>query len=413
MYKREIDNNWNFTSANTKEYTHCYHSYPAMMIPQVARTLIEKYAPKDKCNLLFDPYMGSGTSLVEASIKKINSIGTDINPLARMIAKAKVTHFNENEINAIFPLYDMYIKDYRKDKVVDNNFERISNYTFWYSEEILYKLSYISQFIDNITKQNQLFFQIALSEVVREASFTRNGEFKRFKMSENSLKKFNPDVFGLFKSKIIRNLSGLSSYNRIANGTSKRICDFNTVYNIPTEILKPESVDIIVTSPPYGDSRTTVAYGQFSRWANEWFNFPDAKILDSLLMGGKKQIEEHFKCNSLKAELSLIKEIDNKRYLEVISFLNDYSMSIKNVAKTVRHGGRICYVVGNRTVKGIKIPLDFFTAEIFEQNGFMHDITIVRNIPNKRMPSKTSPSNKTGDKIDTMSNEFIVIMTKE
>jgi len=28
---------------------------------------------------------------------------------------------------------------------------------------------------------------------------------------------------------------------------------------------------MVVTSPPYGDSRTTVAYGQFSRWANEWF----------------------------------------------------------------------------------------------------------------------------------------------
>lgn len=86
MFERKIDNRWSFRTANTKEYTHCYHSYPAMMIPQVARTLIDEFSPKGKMELLFDPYMGSGTSLVEASIKGINSVGTDINPLARLIS---------------------------------------------------------------------------------------------------------------------------------------------------------------------------------------------------------------------------------------------------------------------------------------------------------------------------------------
>ncbi|MGN0033798.1 MAG: DNA methyltransferase, partial [Candidatus Limimorpha sp.] len=82
MYERTINSTWSFKTADTKEYTHCYHTYPAMMIPQIARSLIEQFAPKDRCNLIFDPYMGSGTSLVEASIKGVNSIGTDINPLA-------------------------------------------------------------------------------------------------------------------------------------------------------------------------------------------------------------------------------------------------------------------------------------------------------------------------------------------
>lgn len=73
----------------------------------------------------------------------------------------------------------------------------------------------------------------------------------------------------------------------------------------------------------------------------------------------------------------------------------------------------ICFVVGNRTVKGIQIPLDYFTAESFEKEGFTHETTIVREIPNKRMPSKTSPSNIAGAKVATMSNEYIVIMTKK
>ena len=64
-------------------------------------------------------------------------------------------------------------------------------------------------------------------------------------------------------------------------------------------------------------------------------------------------------------------------------------------------------------MKGVQIPLDYFTAESFEKQGFSHETTIVREIPNKRMPSKTSPSNKPGAKVATMKNEYIVVMTKE
>ena len=100
MYNRTTDNYWSFRTADTKQFTHCYHAYPAMMIPQVARTLIEKFSPKGGCKLLFDPYMGSGTSLVEASLKGINSIGTDLNPLARLISTAKTSHFDIPTIEA-------------------------------------------------------------------------------------------------------------------------------------------------------------------------------------------------------------------------------------------------------------------------------------------------------------------------
>ena len=78
----------------------------------------------------------------------------------------------------------------------------------------------------------------------------------------------------------------------------------------------------------------------------------------------------------------------------------------------MRTGGMVCYVVGNRNVKGVQIPLDYFTAEMFEQCGFEHVTTVVRSIPNKRMPSKTSPTNIAGKKVDTMNNEYIVVMRK-
>lgn len=411
MYSRIIDNRWDFRTVNTKEYTHCYHSYPAMMIPQVARELIELYAPKDRCEFIFDPYMGSGTTLVEASLKKIKSVGTDINPLARMISLAKTTHFDTDKIDRYISTIQLFPFVYSSDKVIDNNFDRISNHSYWYSEDVLLKLSFISQIIDTFDEDVQLFFKVALSELVREVSFTRNGEFKRFRMSEDKIKNFNPDVFALFENKVYRNSCGLRQYNEDTLNSSL-ICDFNTVDGIPHGIIPDNSIDMIVTSPPYGDSHTTVAYGQFSRWANEWFGYENAKNLDNLLMGGKKKVRKHFDIVSIKEELEEIERLDAKRYMEVVSFLNDYSNSIRNISPKIRVGGRICFVVGNRTVKGVQIPLDYFTAETFEKYGFEHEQTIVREIPNKRMPSKTSPTNRAGAKVSTMSNEYIVIMTK-
>lgn len=411
MYKRLIDNSWSFKTANTKEFTHCYHTYPAMMIPQIARQLLKEYAPKDKCNLLFDPYCGSGTSLVEASLMGIDSIGTDLNPLARLMAKVKTTKYDVGSIKKIFAEIQSNLIFYSEEKVTNRNFDRISNYTYWYAEKNLLKLSFLSQLI-NACGEYIDFFNVALSEVVREVSFTRNGEFKRFRMQEEKIKTFNPDVFRLFEEKVIRNINGLREFNNKSKDCNVVIYDFNSSIAIPNDIAD-ESVDMVVTSPPYGDSKTTVAYGQFSRWANEWFNFENAQNLDSLLMGGKKCSHETFLTHSISEELSQIKQIDSKRYYDVVSFLNDYWASIKNVAKKIRKGGVVCYVVGNRNVKGIQIPLDYFTAEMFEKVGFKHEITIVREIPNKRMPSKTSPTNKSGQKVSTMNNEYIVILSKQ
>jgi DNA modification methylase len=68
MNKKYIDYSWDFIGANTKIGTHCFHNYPAMMIPQVAGRLINLYG--SSARLLFDPYCGTGTSLVEALLSR-------------------------------------------------------------------------------------------------------------------------------------------------------------------------------------------------------------------------------------------------------------------------------------------------------------------------------------------------------
>ena len=188
---------------------------------------------------------------------------------------------------------------------------------------------------------------------------------------------------------------------------------FNTVDEDGIEHL-PKRPELVVTSPPYGDSGTTVAYAQFSWLTNVWLGLDDqaAGALDRSLMGGRRTQVEPFGFEPMDTVLAAINEIDSKRASEVMHFYKEYLESMKNVAKLVEQGGHVCYVVGNRTVKGHQLPTDQFTAWAFEQAGFEYVTTYLRDIPNKRMPSKNSPTNEAGKKVSTMHKEYLVVLKK-
>ncbi len=407
---KDID--WDYRNENTKTLTHCYHSYPAMMIPQIARRLITTFG--SNAHTLFDPYCGTGTSLVEANIKGINAIGSDLNPLARLIAKAKTSVIN-------IQILDLYLKEFN-DLSFSLNFgierpniiiPKFKNIDFWFSKTVKENLAIIKQFIDNISDENiRNFFYVAFSETVRESSYTRNSEFKLYRMPEKQRNNFNPDVFSLMINKLSRNKKGLIEYIRIIKDkkVTSKIKDFDTVKTIGD--IEEKSIDIIVTSPPYGDSKTTVAYGQFSRLANQWLGIKDANKIDKNLMGGKRTKVQKFGIREIDSAIEKINSIDKKRAEEVFSFYNDYFKSIKNVSTTLKKGSYACYVVGNRRVKGVTLPTDEVTRIFFEENGFKHVDTFIRNIPNKRMPKRNSPTNEIGKTETTMNSEFIVIMKK-
>jgi hypothetical protein len=129
-------------------------------------------------------------------------------------------------------------------------------------------------------------------------------------------------------------------------------------------------------------------------------------------MGGEIYHATAFDCDLLNQTIQRVGDVNEKRAREVASFYRDYQKSINNVAKTVKKGGYACYVVGNRKVKGVSLPTDEITRFLFETQGFDHCETVIRDIPNKRMPSKNSPTNIVGQIDSTMNHEFIVVMKK-
>jgi tRNA G10 N-methylase Trm11 len=412
------EDDWTFNGASTRELTHCYHDYPARMIPQVAAKLIQLYGQNAK--ILFDPYSGSGTSLVEGMLYGLNVIGTDLNPLARLIAEAKTSVVDLFTLDHCMKQFNDFILRSQPIKLEKPPaIHGITNIEFWFKPQVIEKLLRLKVFIDTIEDDAvRLFFRTAFSETIRESSNTRNDEFKLYRYEQKKLKIFNPNVFHIMSSKLERNRFGLGKYLEkicdLKTFPEAKIYGFNTVNGIPDDIFCKVYADIVVTSPPYGDSHTTVAYGQYSRLSAAWLGLEEPDKIDKKLMGGQsiKKIPA-FPSDFLNETIEVIRQKDHKRAVVVASFYSDLLQSIVNVAKIIKPGGYACYVVGNRKVKGTVLPTDAAIRDFFSADDFEYITTHHRLIPNKRMPLRNSPTNASGVLEDTMTREYIVIMRKK
>ncbi len=406
LEKEETPINWDFKEANTKEYTHGFHTYPAMMIPQIARKLIDLYGRDAK--VLLDPFCGSGTSLVEASLTDHiqEAHGLDLNPLAVLVSKVKTTPLNQRTLELTYR------------KLLENQGvakkEDFKNIEFWFKPNVIENLGIIKSAIEKINDQDiRDFFFVAFSETVRNVSNTRKREFKLYRKDEKMMEKHNPDVFMGFGDLLKKNIKSMAEYQKSRKATKTITTLADTRERIP---LPDRSVNIVVTSPPYGDSRTTVAYGQFSRLSLQWFGQKDVANLDNRLLGGvtSKDLEITIKSPTLQNIINKISHIDSKRAKEVLSFYKDFDKCVIEIDRVMAKNGFVCFVVGNRTVKGINIPTDKIMTEMFKARGNYEYITThERTIPMKRMPKANSPSNKVGEKVTTMNNEYIFVLKKK
>src|SRR5436190_21554113 len=80
-------------------WTHNFYRYPARFSPRFAAAAIECFSkPED---IVADPYMGGGTSIVEGIVAGGHVVGNDLNSLATFITKVKITPLIGSEVTAI------------------------------------------------------------------------------------------------------------------------------------------------------------------------------------------------------------------------------------------------------------------------------------------------------------------------
>lgn len=460
ILKKLPNNYWDFKNENTKEYT--IHSYPAVMVPPISRNIINIVKQIMEVDSLLDPFSGSGTVLVEGMLANIKTVyGNDINPLAILISNIKTNKLNihelkkevsvllediNNDYNENIDFYEgadeyckknlditskngwgdnapKYLREYIKLNKINFEVPDFKNIGYWFKPRVILQLQMIKNHILTIKKENiRNFVFVAFSELVRLVSNRRKGEFKMFRMSPIKVESFNPDVLKEFTYILENNIKKMHSFVEACknNNSNSKVKIFNN--NVIDLFCIPDSsIDLVVTSPPYGDSRTTVAYGEYSRLSLQWLDLfelsqKEIMMIDKRLMGGVKfrnGFEFSIPSKTLNKSLKSIKNIDLERAGDVYSFYLDLEKAISSISNKTKKGGYQFWVVANRTVKGELLKTDKIITEIASKYNMDYVYTINRNIINKVMPSLNSPTNVVDKKSETMCNEHIVILRKQ
>lgn len=398
-FKRVRDPSLDFREIPAGTGIYGIHPYPAMFHFLVVRRLLQSFSQEG--DLVLDPFMGSGVVAGECLISNRNFIGYDINPLAVLIAKVRTTPLPSAKLLEALRLIETTFESTQAEPV------DFPNIRYWFAEEVIEALSRLRICILSLEEEDSRdFFKVVFSQTVRRSSRADYSEFKLLRRKNETI----PNVMSLFKSISLYYIGLMDEFYREIPPTKPKI--FLETKNILDMDLEDESVDLVITSPPYGDSRTTVAYGQFSRLPLHWLGLEERVDRESL--GSKPMdIMPGMPSQILYEVLEKVSRKDEKRAREVFSFYWDLFRSIKVIARVVKRGRYVCFVVGNRRVKGEELPTDKISAGFFQSLGFEHIRTLVRAISRKRMPSENAPSNIRGERDFTMHQEYIVILRKQ
>jgi len=415
LTKAKIDHSWSFSDKTRKDtayVTHGYHRYPAKFIPQIVARLAEKYTQEG--DLIVDPFGGCGTTLVESKLMGRSSIAVDINPVAVLITKAKITPINPTKIEKAFIDLQTRLNLYNKNtKIKTPEHERID---YWFGPAEKRELAFISAEISKIRNQDiKDFFFCGFSNILKNCSIW----LQKSNKPTRDFKKIPSEPIRIFSRQIKMMLRGnaqlfkLLSERGYLNISSKVFC--MDAREIP---VADNSVDLIVTSPPYV---TSYEYADLHQLTALWLEYTrDLSDFRKRFIGTSYHSKKDLVLNSTLAERikNDLSERDNKIAKEVSTYFSEMNQVFIEMKRILKKGGKTCIVIGNTRLKGVEI----LNAEVFIEQlqnlGLKMIDVIKREIPSKNLPSIRD--NKTGrfaginnkNKVSVYPTEYILIMEK-
>jgi len=414
--RTSLDKNvWSSRGRDSRDSVHSLFQYPAMMVPGVQRELINVVKESQpQIKYLFDPYVGAGTNLVAGMHNGLNVYGQDINPLAILVSRVKTGPFFCKELRiCVSRTIEAAKADKSNEIAVD-----FPNCTKWFQQDVAVDLSKLKRAIEN---ENALwarqFMWVILAETIR---FTSNDRTTTFKLHARPLEEIKQrkvypiQTFSSISAKALDDLEGYKCCLENAGYLNEhkykgevRVELGNTANDIPLVYENSPLFDLLVTSPPYGDNKSTITYGQHSYLPLQWIKLSDidSKVdasylqstfeIDSRSLGGKLSRQLQFQveklcCHSLSLQDTFIKLKDKPRdrLSRVASFYEDFIKALDKIISVLAPNAYLIWTIGNRHVGGIEIPNHRILIELLEKRNASLIIELDREILNKRMPHK-------------------------
>ena len=137
-----------FISFDQTRFSHGIHKYPAKFFPELPRWLVKKYSSKG--GLVLDPFMGSATTNIECLLNNRHSVGVDVDPFARLLAKVKTTPLNKHELYENNQYILKEITNFQPKLIKENDLPQFPYRDNWFKREILKELTFIKQIINRL-----------------------------------------------------------------------------------------------------------------------------------------------------------------------------------------------------------------------------------------------------------------------
>ena len=383
--------------------------YPAVMVAPVQKDILVDLSKQNTIKRIIDPFHGSGTALYESHLvfPEAEILGCDINPFANLITKTKLTGVAANIEDDIGRISYLLERDHS-----DSIYE-FPNREKWFRDDIAKSLTKIKNAIHNIaTPENRLFFWCMMSDVVRRYSNSRSSTYKLHTKPQKKIEEMSNGTITDFLYSIKANYH---QYEAVHCKNFRLVKQDALLYL--QQFKGRNKVDILITSPPYGDNQTTVPYGLFSSLALRWIDQNDLdlegweldnySVIDSHSLGSKVKPTD---LDSFQLELlePFIRDISEHKANKVRIFFSDYYKFLD--LATAATNKFIVMTVGNRTVDRMKIDMAYITANYLQRKGFIEHQTVSRDIINKRTPPLTS---KVKDApVESMNKEYVLIYKK-
>jgi DNA modification methylase len=407
---------WAFKNVrSTEQWTHGYHRYPAKFLPDVVRKLIEDYAKNS--HLIADLFAGCGTTLVEAKIHGISSVGTDINPVAQLITKVKTTALSPDTLQQAYDVLVKLLEEYNEGNYADiKKHERID---YWFTPSQKAKIAFLYDKVFHLDVNDDIkdFFYVSISHILKNCSWWLQSGTK----PQRDMEKEPADPFTEF----IRHCKKMIGWNENfykeleKNGYLNTSCDIHLKDARHTSIQQ-ESINAIITSPPYV---TSYEYADIHQLTAYWMEYvSDIHEFRKKFIGSSYSGNMSLIVSESKQAQNIVNALSKKSMhiaRDVAKYFNDMQEVAKEMSRVLAPKGYACIVIGNTKIKDVQIK----SAEVFFEflrNAGLHKVNVIkRSIPNKLMPTFrdkntgrfTKQENPNCKKV--YPNEYIIIMRKK
>lgn len=375
--------------------THKFHKYAGKFIPELPRWAMSSYLGDPVGAVVLDPFVGSGTTLVEASIVGADAYGLDVDPLARLIAKVKTTPLKEEVLAAA--VQDL-LRRLDTAPAVGRRPE-IPTLYHWFTAEAVEGLSAVRGLVDEYIAEPDLhdFLTVCFSATIRRASNADNQTMKTYVSHTHPKRPEDPRQ--LFRATLLDYAERLRSYGSQRNATSRTILpiglDARTLA-AEWDARKLPPIDLAVTSPPYIKSVDYV-YNQMAElfWIGDRWGLEDQKAQNSFkrrYMGtervaspGAEQLPVGVEVTDVSRYVAEIAVANPKLSLVASKYFADTVSHFRNMSRVLKADARYVYIVGDSTLAGVSVPTHELVTRCAEACGFALELCFGYEIRNKHM----------------------------